>query len=101
MDEQFNPAQFEDIDYSYRIRLLGYKVVYLPAVEMYHFENVTTSRMKPGVGLKRTTVVNGLKFKKKWFHVFSKENGPPATGMHWEDLPRKDLSEIGDLETLP
>lgn len=101
MDEQFNPAQFEDIDYSYRIRQLGYKVIYLPSVEMYHFENVTTTRMKPGVGLRRTTVVNGLKFQKKWRHVFSKEDGPPAEEMHWEELPRKDFSEIGELEVRP
>ena len=101
LDEQFNPAQFEDIDYSYRIREAGRTVVYLPDAEMYHFENVTTGRMKPGVGLKRATIVNGMKFKKKWRPVFSKENGPPDSEMYWEELPKTDLSTIGELETVP
>lgn len=100
-DEQFNPVQFEDIDYSYRIRQLGRMVVYLPTVEMYHFENVTTGMLSPGLGLKRQTIVNGMKFKKKWQHVFSQEGGPPDSAMRWADLPHRPLSEIGDLETLP
>jgi GT2 family glycosyltransferase len=100
LDEQFNPVQFEDIDYSYRIRQLGRTVVYLPEVEMYHFENVTTDNT-PGLGFKRQTIVNGMKFQRKWRHVFSKEGGPPATQMHWEDLPRKRFDEIGELETTP
>jgi len=100
MDEQFNPVQFEDIDYCYRIRQLRRTVIYLPSVEMYHFENVTTDNT-PGLGFKRQTVVNGMKFKRKWQHVFSKENGPPDSEMRWEEIPRVPLSEIGELETLP
>ena len=94
-------VQFEDIDYSYRIRELGKTVVYLPEVEMYHFENVTTSNIRPGMGLKRATIVNGLKFKKKWRHVFSKEDGPDDVDMNWEELPKVPLSEIGELQTVP
>jgi len=101
LDENFNPVQFEDIDYSYRIRELGRKVVYLPEVEMYHFENVTTSNIRPGFGLKRATIVNGRKFKKKWRHAFSKENGPDDADMDWEELPKVPLVEIGELETVP
>ena len=101
LDEDFNPVQFEDIDYSYRIRELGKTVVYLPEVEMYHFENVTTSNIRPGMGLKRATIVNGLKFKKKWRHVFSKEDGPDDADMNWEELPKVPLSEIGELQTVP
>lgn len=101
LDEEFNPVQFEDIDYSYRIRELGKKVVYLPEVEMYHFENVTTNIIRPGMGLKKATIVNGLKFKKKWRHVFSKEDGPDDSDMNWEELPKVPLSEIGELKTMP
>ncbi|MBI2193654.1 MAG: glycosyltransferase family 2 protein [Armatimonadetes bacterium] len=99
-DEQFNPVQFEDVDYSYRIRAIGRRIVYLPSVEMYHFENVTTGLIQPGVGLKRQTIVNGMKFKRKWRDVFSKEGGPPDSTMHWEELPHRPLSGIGELETV-
>lgn len=35
-DEQFFPSQFEDIDYSIRVRLLGYKILYLGTTSVVH-----------------------------------------------------------------
>lgn len=84
-DKLFSPVQFEDIDYCYRIREAGYKLMYLPEVEMYHFENVTTSRTK-ALNPAYNTIKNGMKFKKKWHHVFSKENGPDKADMKWVDI---------------
>jgi GT2 family glycosyltransferase len=101
LDEGFSPVQFEDIDYCYRLREAGYRVVYLPAVEMYHFENVTTGRTRD-LNYRYLTVKNGLRFKNKWRRRFARENGPDERDMQWrEDIPSARLEEIGELETLP
>jgi GT2 family glycosyltransferase len=101
LDEGFSPVQYEDIDYCYRLREAGYKVFYLPAVEMYHFENVTTGRTG-GLNYRYLTVKNGLRFKNKWRRRFTRENGPDESSMQWrEDIPGAKLEEIGELEVLP
>ena len=74
-DEVFNPVQFEDIDLCYRMREHGYKVVYVPTVEVTHAESVTTA----GSGrIKNAYVVvkHGLIFKKRWKHLYEIEDGP-------------------------
>lgn len=40
-DERFIPAYFEETDFCYDARKLGYKTVYCPAAKAYHFENKT------------------------------------------------------------
>jgi len=101
LDEGFSPVQYEDIDYCYRLREAGYQVVYLPTVEMYHFENVTTGRTE-ALNYRYLTVKNGLRFKNKWRRRFSKEGGPPDEEMTWrEDIPTARLEDIGELETVP
>jgi len=99
LDEQFSPVQFEDIDYCYRIRELGYRCVYEPAVEMYHFENVTTGHTG-ALNYPYLTVKNGLKFKTQWKHRFEHEGGPLA----WEWLPIASvkIEDVpAELELLP
>ncbi len=101
LDEGFSPVQYEDIDYCYRLREAGYKVMYLPGVEMYHFENVTSGRT-PALNYRYLTVKNGLRFKNKWRRRFSKEGGPDEDEREWrEDIPEARLEEIGELETVP
>ncbi len=97
LDEGFNPLQFEDIDYCYRARAAGYKVLYLPAVEMYHFENVTSGDT-PTINYKYVTIKNGMRFKKRWRFMFEKEGGPSDKEFHWADIPKRDISEVGELE---
>ncbi len=97
LDEGFNPLQFEDIDYCYRARAAGYKVLYLPAVEMYHFENVTSGDT-PTINYRYVTVKNGMRFKKRWRFMFEKEGGPSDKEFHWADIPKRDISEVGELE---
>lgn len=92
-DTQFHPVQFEDIDYCYRIKELGYHLYYSPVPELYHFENVTTSRSK-SLNSAYNTVKNGMKFKKKWKNVFSGENGPPESEMKWLDIEPVHFSDI-------
>jgi glycosyltransferase involved in cell wall biosynthesis len=40
MSEDF-PNNFNDVDFSLRIRSLGYRVLWTPHVELYHFESMT------------------------------------------------------------
>jgi len=96
-DEIFNPVQFEDLDLFYRMKAHGYKLVYEPAVEMYHFENVTTDN-SPQVNFKYQTIKNGMEFKRRWRHLFSTENGPADETLRWAELPRRRIEEIGELE---
>jgi GT2 family glycosyltransferase len=95
-DEIFNPVQFEDIDYSYRVRHAGYKILYLPTVEMYHFENVTTG-MSPTLNSTYLIIKNGLTFKRRWQFMFSKENGPKDEQFRWAEIEKVPLDCIGEL----
>lgn len=96
-DEVYNPVQFEDLDLEYRMKARGYTLVYEPAVEMYHFENVTTDNT-PGLNFKYQTVKNLLEFKRRYQAVFSQEGGPADETLVWEELPRRRIEEIGELE---
>lgn len=97
LDEDFNPFQFEDIDYCYRIRESGYRILYLPDVEMYHFENVTTGgTVSPRY--RYITGINYAKFRRKWRHRFQREGGPRDEELRWRELPRVPLESIGSLE---
>jgi GT2 family glycosyltransferase len=101
LDERFSPVQFEDIDYCYRIRELGYLCRYEPSIEMYHFENVTSGRTA-ALNYPYLTVKNGLKFKAKWGHRFREENGPPDESWSWAAIPTIRLEDVPEkLETRP
>ena len=97
LDERFSPVQFEDIDYCYRLRELGYSCRYEPGVELYHFENVTTGELN----YPYLTVKNGLKFKEKWRHRFSKENGPRDEDWSWARIETVRFEDVPEeLETV-
>ncbi|MBM3472168.1 MAG: glycosyltransferase family 2 protein [Armatimonadetes bacterium] len=94
LDEIFNPAQFEDFDYCYHARQNGFRVLYEPVAELYHFENVTTDG-SVDVNFRYVTIKNGMTFKKRWRHVFSQESGPADEECVWEPLPTHPLAETG------
>jgi len=64
-DSEFEPAYWEDTDLCFSIRKLGYRVLYQPLAQLYHYEGSTqgTSTEK---GLKSHQLVNQKKFYKKW-----------------------------------
>jgi len=99
LDEVFNPVQFEDIDYCYRVRHAGFRVLYTPRVEMYHFENVTSGGTS-NLNYTYLTVRNGMRFKRKWRFMFQNEGGPPDADMNWKEIPKRDISEVGELELV-
>ncbi len=98
-DMLFHPVQFEDIDYCYRLRQAGWKAVYDPSVHVFHFENITTGGT-PALNYRYLTIKNGLKFKNKWRHIFSKENGPEDAKMVWREIPAVPFEEVGPLPLL-
>jgi GT2 family glycosyltransferase len=99
LDEAFNPVQYEDIDYSYRMRSRGYRIVYLPTVEMYHFENVTTDGGPAGRNTHRI-IRNGLRFKRRWRRMFENEEGPADAETVWRRIDKRLFAEVGDLEVI-
>jgi len=94
LDEVFNPAQFEDFDFCYRAREAGWTVLYDPAAEMYHYESVTTDH-SPDVNYKYITIRNGMEFKRRWRHMFSREDGPPDEQCHWRQLETRPIEQTG------
>ncbi|MBC7288680.1 MAG: glycosyltransferase family 2 protein [Armatimonadetes bacterium] len=94
LDEVFNPAQYEDFDFCYRARARGWRVVYEPMAEMYHFESVTTDG-SPDLNYRYITIKNGLEFKRRWQQVFSQEDGPPDEECQWLKLETRPLEMTG------
>ncbi len=98
-DEAFHPVQFEDFDLVYRLRQAGHKAVYEPAVEMYHFESVTTQGT-PTVRNAAVVVRNGLLFQQRWRHLFELETGPDEAACHWRKIEPVPFTAIGALPLL-
>ncbi len=94
LDEVFNPAQFEDFDFCYRAREAGWRIVYEPSVEMYHYESVTTDA-SPDVNYKYITIRNGMEFKRRWQRMFSQEDGPPDEECVWRKLETRPIEQTG------
>jgi GT2 family glycosyltransferase len=98
-DEAFNPVEYEDIDLCYRMRSLGHRLIYEPAVSMYHFESVTTAGTE---ALPNTYLIvkHGLLFKGRWREMFVKEDGPTDEETKWKKIPGRSLESVSELEIL-
>ncbi|NLW50173.1 MAG: glycosyltransferase family 2 protein [Candidatus Brocadiaceae bacterium] len=85
LDEAFNPIEYEDLDLCYRARAHGYQALYEPAVEVHHWESITSEGTEK---LPNTYLIikHGLLFKKRWRHMFETEDGPPDDACRWERL---------------
>ncbi|WP_339148476.1 MULTISPECIES: glycosyltransferase family 2 protein [unclassified Sutcliffiella] len=73
-DEAFFPVQYEDIDYCFRVRDIGLKIIYYPYVKVLHHQHITTKQTNQ-LNYSRITVKNGMLFRKKWKHIFAKNKG--------------------------
>ena len=85
LDEAFNPIQFEDLDFCYRARAKGYKVVYVPTVEVHHWESITSDGT-PALPNRYLIIKHGLLFKQRWQHMFEKEDGPSEEETRWRQI---------------
>ncbi len=82
LDEAFNPIEFEDLDFCYRARSAGGRCIYEPAVEVHHWESIT-SEGTPKLPNKYLIIKHGMLFKERWRHMFEKEDGPPDSECKW------------------
>lgn len=63
--EEFLPAYYEDTDFCFTIRSLGFKVMYQPKSQVIHFEGISSGTdIKSGV--KKHQQTNAIKFEIKW-----------------------------------
>ncbi len=85
LDEAFNPIEYEDLDFCYRARRHGYRALYEPSVEMYHWESITsegTARLPNTYFI----IKHGMLFKSRWRHVFETEDGPADEECVWQRI---------------
>lgn len=47
LDEKYYPIYFEETDYCFRARKLGYRIIYLPQAVVYHWESQSTVKFSP------------------------------------------------------
>ncbi len=78
---------------------MGWKVVYEPRAEMYHFENVTTSGSAT-INSPYQIVRNGMLFKRRWRQMFEREDGPDDASWRWAEIPTVCLDCVGELELV-
>lgn len=90
LDEAFNPIEFEDFDFCYRAREAGWRCIYEPGVEMYHWESITSegTRKLPNTYL---IIKHGMVFKERWRHMFEQEDGPPDSECKWKPITMPSL----------
>jgi len=96
LDELFHPVQYEDLDLCVRARLAGYEVAYTPAVEMYHFEGITTASFgkdEYAINIAR----NSLKFRERYHKLFKDmDDTLPPEEYRW--LKRSELGLLPELD---
>lgn len=71
--ENYLPAYFEDTDLGFQVRDRGFKTVYTPTAQVFHFEGVSNGTSVSS-GTKRFQEINRPKFKSRWGAAF-RNNG--------------------------
>jgi GT2 family glycosyltransferase len=99
MDEVFNPIGCEDVDYCFRVRARGRKVMYKPDVEIYHAENTSTFGT-PKLDIRRLMKRNQRIMKRRWSHMFPTEPSIKDLPLIHSGAPRVPLWMMNSLPTL-
>jgi GT2 family glycosyltransferase len=69
LDEAYAPAYYEDADYSFRARAHGFRTVYSPFSEIYHYAGVTAG-MPDVAAMLRVRRGQEELFRSRWAHDF-------------------------------
>lgn len=80
-DELYVPAYCEDSDFSFKVRLAGYKVFYQPSSTIIHFEGVSHGTSTSS-GIKSYQIDNQKKFKNKWCSILE-QHFDNAEHVYW------------------
>ena len=48
LDHGYFPIYFEEVEYCYKARKLGYRVIYIPSSIVFHYESMTTKKFSYG-----------------------------------------------------
>src|SRR5438045_9275144 len=64
-DSRYVPAYYEDTDLAFKVRAAGFKVLYQPLSDVFHFEGATGGT-DISTGTKRHQEMNGKPFAAKW-----------------------------------
>ena len=72
-DKRFIPAYYEDTDFAFELRKLGYKVMYQPLSVVEHYEGISNGKELIS-GIKKYQVKNKIKFIDKWKNELKNQN---------------------------
>jgi GT2 family glycosyltransferase len=75
-DKRYIPEYYEDKDFAFEVRRLGYKVMYQPKSVVEHYEGISNDNILSS-GIKKYHIRNKKKFIKKWKNKlkYQKEQG--------------------------
>ncbi len=76
-DESFSPCYYEDTDYAFTVRSMGYRVVCQPKSVVIHFEGKSHGT-DINSGFKSYQAINKDKFYEKWKSVLNKDHFAPG-----------------------
>ena len=66
-DKRFIPAYYEDTDFAFELRKLGYKVIYQPKSIVEHYEGISNGKNLTDISnIKHYQIINKKKFIEKW-----------------------------------
>ena len=72
-DEHYLPAYYEDTDLAFRVRDVGFKVMYQPNSVVIHYEGISHGT-DTGSGVKAYQVDNQQKFRARWAKALESHN---------------------------
>lgn len=85
--EEFDPAQYEDVDFCVRLRLEGWKIICDYRVSMMHIEHATTKSI-PGHPFERLNARNAMRFREKWADALPELATIEQKDIYWGPIPR-------------
>ena len=102
LDESFGVGQFEDDDYSMRVRAAGYRVVCVEDVYVHHFGQAAIGKLAEGGEYGKLFHANRLRWEQKWGRKWESYNYRPNVEYDQlkakiRDVVRKNLPAVANV----